>query len=189
MDNNDLFANIEKAMQYIVDQNPNNARQVLANIKTTCISNYTRLSASPELQFSIFKRDSFICRYCGSKTLFIPVLRAVSELLPDAFPYHLHWKLSDCHVAYWQYGASIDHVIPVARGGSSKDECNLVTSCYKCNSIKNYWLLEELRWSLQPAANDDWDGLSSMLKPICESNGLSDSKYFRQWIRVLQANS
>lgn len=44
---------------------------------------------------------------------------------------------------------TIDHVIPVWRGGATTDE-NLVLCCGPCNWRKSYHLLEDLGWQLLP---------------------------------------
>src|SRR5688572_24805578 len=65
----------------------------------------------------VFLRDGFVDRYAGTSLVFPPVLRLISQTLPEEFPFHPNWKMSECHVAYWELSATVDHVIPVARGG------------------------------------------------------------------------
>lgn len=144
-----------------------------------------RRGLTPVQQMRVFLQDRFTCRYCGQRTLFVPVLRAVSAMMPDVFPYHAHWKMSECHIAYWQYAASIDHIVPVARGGSPVSPENLATNCYKCNSIKQHWLLDELRWELVPVGSTEWDGLSSRLPELCQMGGIQNDPYFARWIRLV----
>src|SRR5207302_10304834 len=92
-------------------------------------------SVSQTTQLQVFKRDGFTCRYCSKRVLFVPVLRVLSILYPRALPYHTNWRWTECHPVYWTHAASCDHILPVARGGSSRLE-NLATACYMCNSIK-----------------------------------------------------
>lgn len=107
----------------------------------------------------VFVRDGFIDRYSGEKLLFPPVLRVLSHVLPDAFPYHKNWKADSSHRAYWDLGATVDHLVPVARGGTN-DESNLVTTSMARNAAKMHWTLEELGWELQPSGDiNDWDGM------------------------------
>jgi hypothetical protein len=37
---------------------------------------------------AVFVRDCWTCRYCGSHTIALPVLRALSLLYPNRFPHH-----------------------------------------------------------------------------------------------------
>jgi hypothetical protein len=75
------------------------------------------------MRLQVFRHDSFTCRYCSRETIFVPVLRALSEAFPEALPYQSHWKLSLCHPIYWRLSASIDHVDAVKRGGSCRRRC------------------------------------------------------------------
>ncbi len=63
-----------------------------------------------ELKEKVFQRDEYICQYCGI------------------------W----CYESYLQNSKAvvIDHAIPFSIGGSN-DIDNLVTSCRRCNAIKN----------------------------------------------------
>ena len=69
----------------------------------------------------IFFRDGFIDRYSGKRLVFPPVLKIMSNSLPTNFPYHPHWKMDECHVAYWELYPAVDHVVPLERGGSDDD--------------------------------------------------------------------
>ena len=135
-------------------------------------------------QVELFLRDNFTCRYCGKHTIFIGTLRAVNALLPNDFPYHPHWKWNDTHPAFWELTASCDHLKPVARGGTNNID-NLVTACYKCNSIKTNWTLEELRWELHEPTNDSWDGLVGIFLQIMEQSKIQE-KSLKSWYNLLK---
>jgi 5-methylcytosine-specific restriction endonuclease McrA len=137
-------------------------------------------------QLRIFRRDSFTCRYCGKQTLFIPVLRILSKLFPEHLPHHPHWRWGATHPIYWTHGCSGDHLVPVSRGGDP-GVSNLVTACYQCNSIKQQWLLEELRWSLLPPREPvgEWDGLSDPYLALCRATGADRDRYHAAWVRAL----
>lgn len=64
-----------------------------------------RKNVSKRVRFEVMRRDGFQCRYCGTK-------------VPDT-----------------GQGLTIDHVVPVALGGSD-DPSNLVTACRDCNAGK-----------------------------------------------------
>jgi hypothetical protein len=65
------------------------------------------------LQWQVFKRDHFVCRYCEKRTVLPPVLRLLSYFLGDDFRYHRHGLMTECHVAFWRDIASCDHIVPV----------------------------------------------------------------------------
>ena len=107
----------------------------------------------------VFHRDGFIDRYTGQRLVFPGALRMLSRLLPDEFPAHPNWKMSASHHVYWELFPTIDHVIPVARGGAD-DETNWVCTSMLRNSAKSNWTLDELGWTLLPPGDpQEWDGL------------------------------
>src|SRR5260221_291933 len=104
-----------------------------------------------ELQATqIFVKDGFIDRYSGQRLIFPGVIRWLSKCMPEAFPFHPNWKMSECHNIYWNLFPTIDHVIPIARGGTD-DTSNWVTTSMLHNAAKSNWTLEELGWRLVPA--------------------------------------
>ena len=82
-----------------------------------------------------FIRDGFIDRYTGNKLLNPGILKVISNYLPEDFPYHPHWKMTQTHIAYWELIPTVDHIYPIAKGGQD-DEENWVTTSMKNNSIK-----------------------------------------------------
>lgn len=107
----------------------------------------------------VFVRDGFVDRYTGTRVVFPPVLRVLSVALPAEFPYHPNWKTDMTHPAYWEVGATIDHLVPVTRGGRD-DDANWITASMASNSAKMNWSLEELGWTLHPPGDfQAWDGL------------------------------
>ncbi|XP_062113507.1 uncharacterized protein LOC133824594 [Humulus lupulus] len=66
-----------------------------------------------------------------------------------------------CQYCYSQENLTIDHVLPVARGGEWEWE-NLVTACSKCNSKKGHKTMEEANMKLIkiPKAPKDYDILA-----------------------------
>src|SRR4051794_21613401 len=54
-----------------------------------------RRPPSPQALAEIYDRDRYQCRYCGRKTVLIEVMRLLSELFPEQFPYHRNWKTSE----------------------------------------------------------------------------------------------
>lgn len=131
-----------------------------------------------------FKRDGFIDRYTGNRLLNPGILKILSYYYPDEFPYHPHWKMSECHIAYWELSPTINHIVPVSRGGLD-DLSNWVTTSMLKNSIKNNWTLEELQWKLyEPGDLKIWDGLTSSFIKIVDNNALLSDNYIKRWYNV-----
>lgn len=63
-----------------------------------------------------FIKDGFMDRYSGDRLLNPGLLKVLSYYMPDEFPYHPHWKMEECHNAYWEFVPTLDHVYPVALG-------------------------------------------------------------------------
>ncbi len=128
-----------------------------------------RLHLSPRVRLRIYRRDGFLCRYCGRRTLFEPTLRLLSTLAPDDFPYHPNWKRGSVHPAYPTLTPSCDHLVPVTRGGAALDPMNLVTACARCQYAKGDYLLAELQgYELQPPEPIGWDGLTGVYPRLYE---------------------
>ncbi len=118
----------------------------------------------------VFARDGFIDRYSGQRLVFPGVLRLLSRLFPVDFGFHPNWKMTETHPAYWELSPTIDHVLPIARGGSDREE-NWVTTSMLRNTAKANWTLAELGWSLRdPGSLADWDGLMGFFLEYIESH-------------------
>lgn len=133
----------------------------------------------------VFLRDHFTDRYSGARLVFPGTLRLLSRLMPDEFPAHPNWKMSASHIAYWELFPTVDHVVPVARGGTD-DESNWVTTSMLRNSAKSNWTLEELGWPLLAAeTKNTWDGLVGFCQDYLATHPehLSD-KYIARWHRA-----
>jgi hypothetical protein len=119
---------------------------------------------------AIFQRDHFVCRYqhCGRRTIYVPVLRALSALFPDLIPDQKNWRPLEDHILYWTYGTTLDHRISFPHGGTSDSE-NLITTCYQCNDIKNMIRASDLGWQVTDLPEEEWDGLLSFLPKLREA--------------------
>lgn len=137
---------------------------------------------------NLFLRDGFIDRYSGERLVFPPVLRLLSKLMPEEFPYHKNWKMSECHIAFWQLSPTIDHIVPVARGGVD-EESNWVCTSQLRNSAKANWLLEELGWELHPPGDlQEWDGLFHWyLEYMGNNRHILEDKYFLAWFKTAES--
>lgn len=137
------------------------------------------------LAFRVFVRDGFIDRYSGKRLLFPPVLRLLSVMLPDAFPFHRNWKMNTTHPAYWELFPTLDHIVPIARGGPDHEN-NLVSTSMLRNSAKANWTLEELGWSIHPPGDmTQWDGMLVWFMEFAKKDDeIIKDKYIGRWYRA-----
>jgi len=68
-------------------------------------------------------------------------------------------------LAYWTHSTSLEHIIPMARGGAD-ELSNYATTCYACNAARGDFLMAELGWELRAIADQPWDGLRGQLPVI-----------------------
>ena len=143
--------------------------------------NYSRYD-----QCRVFLRDGFKDRYSGEKLLFPGLIMLLSIELPEIFKYHKNWKMSETHLVYWQLFPTIDHVIPVARGGKDIEE-NWITTSMIRNAAKANWTTEELGWKVHSKGDlNNWDGLASCFLELYEKYPLySNNSYIKSWRRAL----
>jgi len=136
----------------------------------------------------VYARDRYQCRYCGERVILTAVMRLVSRLYPDQFPYHSNWKADSTHPAFVSRSATLDHVHPIADGGDPLDPANLVTACWGCNRRKGDLRLDELGWSLVEPSIPGWQGLSELFRPLWQAAGepsLTEDE--RAWMRAVDA--
>jgi hypothetical protein len=145
----------------------------------------TKRQYGPFESTRVFVRDGFTDRYTGGRLIFPPVLRLISVELPLEFPSHPNWKTDVTHPAFWEIGATVDHLVPVTRGGAD-DDSNWVTTSMARNSAKMNWTLDELGWSLHPPGDfKEWDGLIHwFLEYTNEHPALIAKASMRQWQRA-----
>jgi hypothetical protein len=118
--------------------------------------------------------------------LFPNVLRIISSELGEVFPYHSNWKMSECHIAYWELIPTYDHVIPIARGGEDLDS-NIVTTSMLMNSIKSNFLISDIGFKLYERGNiENWDGMTAWYKEYIKNNSnILNDKSVHQWHNAL----
>ena len=140
---------------------------------------------SDRQKLALFFRDGFIDRYSGDRLVNPGLLRALSTLMPQHFPYHRNWKTDACHPAYWALYPTYDHVIPIAQGGEDTLE-NTVTTSQLTNSAKGHWRVEELGWTVhEPGEFREWDGLSSAFLSLVDAREeLATARAVTQWARL-----
>ncbi|MDP9409400.1 MAG: HNH endonuclease [Actinomycetota bacterium] len=151
----------------------------------------TRRSYSRKQMVETFVRDGFIDRYSGERLVFPASLVLISLLLPHEFPYPPSGKMSESHVAFWELWPTIDHIVPVAKGGTD-DPSNWACTSMLRNSVKSNWTLEEIGWSLRDGGRmEDWDGLMGWFLEYTEENTkvLEGSAYLHRWRVAAEAHS
>jgi hypothetical protein len=131
---------------------------------------------------SLFLRDRFVDRYTGKLLVFPGTLRLLSRLLPEQFPFHSNWKTDACHFAFYELFPTLDHVVPISRGGADDME-NWATTSMLTNASKGNFTLGELGWSLRPqGVFGDWDGLTGwFLSWTAERPETLTDVYLRRW--------
>jgi hypothetical protein len=149
-----------------------------------------RRSISQKQMLDTFVRDGFIDRYSGKRLVFPASLHLISVLLPKEFPYPPSGKMSESHIAFWELWPTIDHIVPVARGGAH-DPSNWVCTSMLLNSIKANWTLEEIGWHLIDGGRiEDWDGLMGwFLEYTRENEKVLEDPYLQRWRAVAEPYS
>lgn len=181
MDRSEIIRLVSEALVNDNISNAKEAAQIYPFYKyETKKRTYTTLQST-----LLFLRDGFVDRYFGQRLVFPGLLRLLSELLPNEFPFHPNWKMSETHIMYWELFPTVDHIIPIARGGVD-GEAHWVTTSMLRNSMKSNWTLEELNWSLFPAGNlETWDGLINLFVLLVEKFPQYKShRYIRVWFNT-----
>ena len=85
-------------------------------------------------------------------------------------------------MAYWELFPTIDHIVPVARGGSDSED-NYVCCSMLTNSIKSNWTLEQLQWRLLPEGDlTKWDGMMDwFLRQVDADPVVLENTYIKRW--------
>ena len=135
-------------------------------------------------RMKIFARDGFIDRYSGKPLVNPGMLKILSVYYPEDFPYQAHWKMTETHIAYWEYVPTIDHIEPIAAGGAD-DEHSWVSTSMLNNAIKSNWTLKQLGWELyEPGALNEWDGLSHLFVQLVKHDEkLLEDTYIKTWYK------
>ena len=176
---------LEEACNAIGKGSTLEAKNIITNKLPFVLMNKADRKYTDFQKTEIFRRDGFIDRYSGQELVFPPVLRILSNIMPEEFPFHPNWKVSECHIAYWQLMPTIDHVVPVSRGGSD-EESNWVCTSQLRNGAKSNWLLSELDWTLrEPGDLANWDGLFGwFMWYVGEHPRCLEDQYINSWFKA-----
>jgi 5-methylcytosine-specific restriction endonuclease McrA len=116
----------------------------------------------------VFERDTYYCRYCGTRVVAKTVLAALENVVGQSvFSSSTNTNSKD-HGIVLVFKAVADHVVPRRLGGRT-DLDNLVTACQACNYGKFNYTIDQLGLSdpreRAPRSNT-WDGLTSLLPKL-----------------------
>lgn len=176
------------AVQHVLRKDASGARILLKTQLPFKPRPATPRRATEREKLRVFWRDGFIDRYCGDKLVHPGLLRCLSRYFPEELPYQRNWRLECCHEVYWELCPTLDHVVPVARGGEDHID-NWVCTSMRRNAIKAQWTLQELGWSLcAPGDLRQWDGLTALFIELVEQDsGLCADPYIARWYRLSKA--
>lgn len=176
---------ISDIAEMLIDDDKTSAKSILINEYPHKPYDVEKRTYTTTQKMEQFIKDGFIDRYTGQKLLNPGILKVLSTYLPDEFPFHPHWKMTETHIAYWELVPTIDHIYPIAKGGHD-DKSNWVTTSMKNNSIKSNYTIEEIHWTLYPQGDiKDWDGLSkSFIKLVDKNKDLIKDNYIKTWYNI-----
>lgn len=176
---------IEAALKALLDRGRDAGRDALEPIAYPK-REIKRRPALPKAKTArIYRRDHFVCRYCGGRTMFTAVMELLAAVYvdDDIFPFHPNWKGGLTHPAVITRSAVIDHVMPGTRDGKWLDDENLVTACWPCNMRKGDLTLRELGWATQPIQDTTWDGLTQLYPALWNVAGRPNERLHVTWMR------
>ena len=80
---------------------------------------------------------------------------------------------------------TLDHIFPIALGGSDDKE-NWTTTSMLHNSIKSNWTLKQLNWKLYESGDFKvYDGLTSLFVQLVEADeALLNDSYIYRWYHL-----
>ena len=179
---------IEQAIRALLSDGVGAGRAVLAAIAYPRRELSRRPSVPRALAARIFLRDHFHCRYCGGATILTSVMELLASVdqYDEIFPFHSNWKGGRTHPAVITRSAVVDHVEPGTRGGDWLAESNLVTACWPCNARKGDLTLRELGWTLRPAEDTTWRGLTDLYPALWKvADRPPNPRSHLDWMRCL----
>lgn len=182
---NDKSEIIREVMYALIGSDERKAKEIIRKEYPHEVKEIVKRSYTLSQRMQQFIKDGFIDRYSGKRLVNPGILKVISTYLPEEFPFHPHWKMTDTHIAYWELSPTIDHVYPIAKGGQD-DPDNWVTTSMKNNSIKSNYTVEEIGWTLYPKGNvEEWDGLTQVFIILVDNNReLLNDRYIKSWYSV-----
>jgi 5-methylcytosine-specific restriction endonuclease McrA len=159
-----------------------------------------RAAISKDLAIQVFRRDRWLCHWCGRPLIFGPALRYLAQFAKNSginetlAYYHPHWTRRDAPLLDYM-GAVLDHIQAHSDGGKS-DEHNLVAACNKCNALKSNAKVQVFQASQHRhtvkgkyGEPEHWEGLSTLFVILIEQNPKFASPSERGWRDALRGNA
>ncbi len=144
----------------------------------------TRKNIPKKIQFAVWCRNHWACRYCGAPVFFSPALKLLDKISPGHGYYHRNGKENEMVDLFQWTWASIDHIVPFSKGGED-EEANFVTACWRCNLKKGNSLCKEAK--IEPnkvnlsAQLANWDGFSSLYLLLADKIDKED-----EWAKIIK---
>jgi 5-methylcytosine-specific restriction endonuclease McrA len=162
--------------------------------------NSMRRAIPKELQVAVFRRDAWICRWCGRPVIYAPAMKYLERFVrmagvTEPIAYHdAHWTRRNAPLLDYM-GAVIDHVEAYSRGGKDLAD-NFATACNKCNANKSNGPQDQFR-KKSPRHKvkgryrepEHWDGLSTLFVVLAQQAPQSASSSERDWVRALKCSA
>lgn len=153
-----------------------------------------------DLAVKIFRRDGWICHWCGAPVIFAPAMKYLERLAraagitePLAY-YNPNWR-RDLAPLLDHLGAENDHIKPHSQGGSAEAD-NFVTSCHKCNLRKSashaeHFSKKSPRRKIKAKYGEPvhWDGLSTLFMILVERDPKTTNGSDLAWFSALKATA
>lgn len=92
-----------------------------------------------KMQIAIAGRDGWICHYCGCELMDGAAHNSIKQALQDNLSIQGS-GVGQSELDAYKRGAkraTIDHIVPISKGGNPNDRSNMVLSCQVCNSSKS----------------------------------------------------
>jgi hypothetical protein len=161
---------------------PQNSRNISAFLGVAVLFKMVIAMRQPirkEIQVEVFRRDRWLCRWCGCPVIFAPVMRYLAEFVKqegckDAPAYYnRNWRRRDAPLLD-HMGAVIDHV--EAHSGR------------KSASTADAFAKRRPRIPVKGKYGDplDWDGLSNLFMILVSKNPGIATSTERTWLRALK---
>jgi 5-methylcytosine-specific restriction endonuclease McrA len=162
--------------------------------------NLYRSKISKNVHVKVFRRDGWICRWCGRPVIFGPAMKYLERVVRASrvtgpLAYHdAHWTRRNAPLLDYM-GAVIDHVEAHSRSGKNVAE-NFATACNKCNANKSNAPQDEFTKKSprhvvkgKYGEPEHWDGFSMLFVVLVEHAPEIASPSDREWLRALKGSA
>jgi len=159
-----------------------------------------RPKIAKDVQVKVFRRDAWICRWCGRPVIFAPAMKylerfVLSSGITKPLAYHdAHWTRHNAPLLD-HMGAVVDHVKAYTRRGPDVAE-NFATACNRCNASKSNALQEKFTKKSprrvvkgKYGEPEHWDGLSMLFVVLVEQAPEAASQSEHGWLRALKSST